>query len=561
MMTRILLATATVLGLLAALPLVGQGQDTEAPARPSAEDQDLGSAAGVVFVDENGNGKRDGGEQGLAGVSVSNGLQVVVTDEAGAWELPIHANSNGDADTIFFVTKPTGYMVPVSADQLPQHYYIHKPAGSPDVRYGGVDPTGPLPDSIDFPLVPQEESGDFDVIMFADPQARDLREIDFVGRDVCANLIGTDAAFGITLGDILFDRLNLFEAHNGVVAQIGRPWFNVIGNHDINFDVPDDEFSDETFNRVYGPQYYSFDWGGVHFVALDDVEYIGGRRYVGNLGERQLAWLRNDLAQVPMDRMVVLLVHIPIASMSTSPATNVADRQALYDIIEDRPHLASFSGHMHFQHIQHIQHLTEEGWDGEAPFLHYQAATVSGCWWGGSSDERGIPHATMMDGMPNGYLRVRFDTTGETPIMQPRFHAASRPDSERMQIHSPNEVAVTALAPAADGEESTRPSVFANIYDGSDLSEVRIRFVPLDDSGSNAHADWQPMEQTYQRDPRYLVLQQTDGTPRPVPCPHLWKAPLPTGLPVGIYRIDIHHTDAFGSTSTGSRHIRVVEAE
>ena len=53
----------------------------------------------------------------------------------------------GDDESLIFVIKPTGYAVPVDADQLPQFYYIHQPAGAPpnlNLRYGGIAPTGPL---------------------------------------------------------------------------------------------------------------------------------------------------------------------------------------------------------------------------------------------------------------------------------------------------------------------------------------------------------------------------------------------------------------------------------
>ena len=49
---------------------------------------------------------------------------------------------------------------------LPRFYYIHQPAGSPqslNLRYRGIDPTGPLPDSVDFALKKADEPQKFDV--------------------------------------------------------------------------------------------------------------------------------------------------------------------------------------------------------------------------------------------------------------------------------------------------------------------------------------------------------------------------------------------------------------
>ena len=41
------------------------------------------------------------------------------------------------------------------------------------------------------------------------------------------------ATFGVTLGDVVFDDLSVFEPMNRAVALLDIPWYNVIGNHDI----------------------------------------------------------------------------------------------------------------------------------------------------------------------------------------------------------------------------------------------------------------------------------------------------------------------------------------
>ena len=69
---------------------------------------------GLVFADTNKNGKKDRTEQGLARVAVSNGREVVLTDEKGRYTLPI------GADNIISVIKPSGYQVAVNQDNQPQ---------------------------------------------------------------------------------------------------------------------------------------------------------------------------------------------------------------------------------------------------------------------------------------------------------------------------------------------------------------------------------------------------------------------------------------------------------
>src|SRR5690606_28004075 len=98
------------------------------------------TAQGVVFHDQNGNGQADSGEPGVANVAVSNGRDVVRTGDDGRYTLPVEQNA------IVFVVKPAGWQVPISKPEyLPRFYYVHRPEGSPELKYGGVEPTGALP--------------------------------------------------------------------------------------------------------------------------------------------------------------------------------------------------------------------------------------------------------------------------------------------------------------------------------------------------------------------------------------------------------------------------------
>ena len=115
------------------------------------------------------------------------------------------------------------------------------------------------------------------MIAFGDTQPYDLEQLDYLSRDVIAELIGTDAAFGFTLGDLVGDDLSLFEPLNRAIARIGVPWYPVIGNHDMNYDAVGDEDSDESYERVYGPSTYAFEYARAHFLVLDDVVYGGAR--------------------------------------------------------------------------------------------------------------------------------------------------------------------------------------------------------------------------------------------------------------------------------------------
>ena len=492
-------------------------------------------ASGIVYHDKNGNGVRDQGEPGLPGVAVSNQREVVQTDAEGRWSLPV------TDDTILFVVKPSGWKTPVNEFQLPQFYYIHKPKGSPEnFRYPGVDPTGPLPESIEFALSPVEEPAQFKAIFFGDPQPSTIEQVNYIADDVIAELIGTDAKFGVTLGDIMFDHLELFEPSNANVALVGIPWYNVIGNHDLNFEATDDADSDETFHRHFGPNYYSFDYGPVHFINLDDVEW--GRRnaegkltYVGGLDERQLAFVKNDLALVPEEKLVVLMMHIPL--------TTVENRTELYRLIEKRPYTLSISGHTHWQAHQFIDKA--DGWQGDTPHHHIVNVTVCGTWWKGEKDERGIPHATMRDGAPNGYSIMSFD--GTSHVLD--FKAAREPTDYQFHIHAPNEIAV---------EDAEKTLVHVNVFNGSKDSTVRMRV--------GEDGEWIVLDKVLEPDPYYVETRDREMAARPeatnhlnppILSDHLWKGFLPAGIPAGSHPIQVEATDAYGRLWKDEKVIRV----
>lgn len=527
------LLLATVAGCLAlATQILNQPRlDAQAQAEPQW-------ATGVVYHDHNGNGKRDADEDGLPGIRVSNGRDLVTTDDDGRYRIAV------DDDTILFVIKPRDWRTAMDPElNVPRFYYIHKPHGSPSLKYPGVAPTGPLPASVDFALTPQAEPDSFKAILFGDPQPRNQQEIDYIGHDVVEELVGTDASFGVTLGDILFDDLSLFESQARSIALIGIPWYNVVGNHDINYDAKSDHHSDETFERAFGPAYYSFDYGPVHFLVVDDIEWYienesGKGRYRGGLGPKQMEFIRNDLAGIPEDQMVVLMMHIPL--------TDVRDRQELYRLIERRPFCISISGHTH--HHEHRFITGEDGWRGPEPHHHIINVTVSGSWWSGSPDERGIPHTMMADGAPNGYSIIRFD--GHQYSLS--FRAAGRSAEYQMNIQAPEAVPVSKLAAT---------EVFANIFNGSDLSRVQIQ---VGDAG-----EWRPMQKTRAIDPLFRGVKDHETTlegkpwrdlPNPKPSSHLWKATLPADLTPGTYLIRVKSSDRIAGELRGTRVIRVVPA-
>ncbi|MCY4431217.1 MAG: calcineurin-like phosphoesterase family protein [Rhodospirillales bacterium] len=379
---------------------------------------------GTAFLDRNRNSRLDIGETGVPGVMVSNGREVVRTDAAGTYALPAYDDMN------VFITKPAGYAVPVSADMVPQFNYVHKTAGSPDLRFGGIAPTGPLPGAINFPLIGDPVGDRFECLVFGDTQSYTNREVSYVRDTVGTMLAERDNATTECLifeGDVMGDDLSLFGRFKRIIARGQVPQYYVAGNHDLDFDAASDAHSFDTFRREWGPEYYSFDIGKVHFVVLDDVRYPcngvddhpfcapnASPTYNAVIHDRQLTWLRNDLAHVPEDRLLVLNTHIPFVSYSdaTTRKHQIDNLAALHALIGDRAALG-LSGHTHTTEQilpgEHFAGWREATGTGLAPFHQIVTGAVSGSWWAGDLDDHGIPHATQRLGAPRGYYVLSFD--------------------------------------------------------------------------------------------------------------------------------------------------------
>jgi len=62
------------------------------------------------------------------------------------------------------------------------------------------------------------------------------------------------------------------------------------------------------WENVWGPRYYSFNRGNVHYIALDNV---ANDLSSVSFSDEQVKWLQQDLSYVPKDKMIVISYHIP----------------------------------------------------------------------------------------------------------------------------------------------------------------------------------------------------------------------------------------------------------
>jgi hypothetical protein len=316
--------------------------------------------------------------QGLYGVAVSDGRSVVQTNSSGEFEL-----ISGTDREFVFVSLPSGFQIKKLAN------------GSADF-FQKIDKSK-AEQNLYFELSRSTESDEnHHFLLLSDTQIQDEYEADQLLTVAAPDVQKTIASlndpnlFGIGCGDLVFDRLELFKEYNQSIQSYGVPFFQVIGNHDMDFGVRSDEGTAGTFKGHFGPTYYSWNRGEIHYVVLDDVFYLGtGTKYIGYIPEEQLAWLEQDLQTVEKGKTVVVSLHIPTL---TGAVKRYPDRDPMGGTVSNREHLYRMlegyqvhilSGHTHFNDNMISGHVYEH--------CH---GTVCGAWWSGP-----ICH----DGTPNGY--------------------------------------------------------------------------------------------------------------------------------------------------------------
>jgi hypothetical protein len=240
-------------------------------------------ASGTVFEDRNGDGRRTTGARGIAGVMVSNGLDVTVTGSDGRWSLPVRSG-----DHIFVITPAHWTTVGGGPSSFS---YLHQPEGTPiqaKLCAPAIDPTGALPESIDFPLLRQPQSQCFEALLIADTQAADANELGYVRQVLLSATRGTNAAFAIHHGDAMADDLALFPEYLNILNETGLAWHHCPGNHDMNLDSEESRYAFETWKRFIGPTSSAFQYAGATFILLNNVDYLERSRMEGGCSYRGL---------------------------------------------------------------------------------------------------------------------------------------------------------------------------------------------------------------------------------------------------------------------------------
>lgn len=150
------------------------------------------------------------------------------------------------------------------------------------------------------------------------------------------------------------------------------------GEHDSALD------GGEAYREIYGETQYSFDYKGVHFIAVNNVTDPRAM-----LGDKQLEWLASDLKKIDKEAPIVIFSHRPLFPLYSEWQWYTRDGSKALDMLSPYTNVVAFYGHIHQENhfnTGHIAHHASKGsmyplpapgsqptlapvpWDAQKPF-------------------------------------------------------------------------------------------------------------------------------------------------------------------------------------------------
>jgi 3',5'-cyclic AMP phosphodiesterase CpdA len=148
-----------------------------------------------------------------------------------------------------------------------------------------------------------------------------------------------------------------FDLAQQLLSQLRTTELHTVpGEHDTTDPAVTEYFS--RFGKASDNRgYYSFDHGGVHFVALINVLQFkpGG---LGTLGPEQLAWVAADLKGRSPSTPVVVFAHMPLWTIYEPWGWGTGDADQLMTLLRRFGSVTVLNGHIH-QIVQKVEgHIT-----------------------------------------------------------------------------------------------------------------------------------------------------------------------------------------------------------
>lgn len=445
-----------------------------------------------------------------AGVVVSDGINVALTDERGEYQMYTTRQH-------VFVSVPEDCEIPV-LDGLPRFYKV-------------LDFSVDAKIQRDFNLLSAPKKTEWTLMAVADPQIGNDQDISDFSEYILSDFSEftqpiSENTYGISLGDIVWNKPELFSTYKTLMGRTPVPSFSVIGNHDHNESVKNDTESDADFRNVLGPTYYSVNIGDYHMVVLDDVLYSGetGRNdYANTITQEQLDWLEKDLSHVSKDKGLIVALHIPTARWNRP--NNLTNTQALYDLIKDFDNIQIISGHAHNQSTVEIApNMTE-----------YNFAAAMGAYW----------YPLCSDGTPRGYGVLKFNGN---KLVDVKYKSAGFPDDYQMKLYAPKDA---VLCQPSGNVGDPFDQILVNVFAWHPKWTVEIQ----EDGGS-----WKTLSNVQAQDPdvRKSLVYDEDDKKWYIPSNHN-GAQIATTNHMFLYRpapdwrsVTVRATDPFGNVYTST---------
>jgi 3',5'-cyclic AMP phosphodiesterase CpdA len=305
---------------------------------------------------------------------------------------------------------------------------------------------------------------------------------------------------------------------------------------------------------------------------IDNVDYQGpdlakprtGGKYEGRIGERQLSFIANVLKEWPTDKLVISCMHIPLRTyQSNNPAQNTADYREFLKAISSHPNTLSLSGHTHT--TEHHYFGAEDGYQADRPHHHHVMTAVSGSWWSGPYDHRGIPVADSRDGSPNGFhvlsingskYSTRFQPANQPTARQMRITLESEFHGDRKEVLRDFPVGQLLGSPISQ-ENAFATYVVVNFFDGGPRTAVEYQI-----------GNREPIRMEWVRRSDPFVEEEfarNEATIKPWVkaelSSHIWVARLLADLDAGAHCIAVRVIDEYGSEHRDHLVIEITAAE
>lgn len=165
------------------------------------------------------------------------------------------------------------------------------------------------------------------------------------------NAMADQPAFVVHTGDVThLAKAAQFDDAKQILGKLKAPLITLPGEHDTIGD------NGKGFLAAFGHPgatdgWFSWDQGGVHFVALVNVFDF---EKMGLLGQKQLDWMQKDLAAQKTDTPIVVLAHVPLYALYPQWGWTTDDGAKALALVQRFSKVTVLNGHIH-QVIEHSE--------------------------------------------------------------------------------------------------------------------------------------------------------------------------------------------------------------